>query len=60
MVFECVVVMIAGVVDADAVTIDADAEVVDMVAEVVSPAVFSRCLYSSKNRKNQSFFRGFL
>ena len=52
--------VIAGVVDADAVTVDADAEVVDMDAEVVSPTVCSRCLYSSKNRKNQCFFRGFL
>ena len=53
MVFKVVVVVIA-------VTVDADAEVVDMDAEVVSSAVCSRCFYSSKNRKNQCFFRGFL
>ena len=52
--------VIAGVVDADGVTADAEAEAVDIDAEVVSPAVCSRCLCSSKNRKSQSFFRGFL
>ena len=60
MVFEVVVVVIAGIVDADAVIVDADGVTVDMDAEVVSSAVCSRCFYSSKNRKNQCFFRGFL